>query len=355
MKELKNIVGAHFLFGLEGTTPSQKTLKLIQKLNPAGFILMQGNCESPEQVFKLTQTLQKVSPEPLIISVDQEGGRVARLKDPFLKLPPAQKLGDINSPKFIFELFNAVGEELKSVGINLDFAPVCDIHTNPQNKVIADRAFGKDFETVANLASAATRGLQKSGILACAKHFPGHGDTVEDSHEELPRISHSLKGLEKRELIPFQRVIKGGVNTMMPAHLICEALDPNLPVTLSHKTLSYLRKDLRFSGLIISDDMGMGAISKSYDEDEALYLACEAGIDVLLYCDSDHDHHEELFELLYKKVEEEYSFKEKMEESYLRLQKIRSDILLNTIPKKNEWKKWIGSSAHQDLEKRLNQ
>ena len=354
MKELKNIVGAHFLFGLEGTTPSQKTLKLIKKLNPAGFILMQGNCESPEQIFNLTQALQKVSSEPLILSVDQEGGRVARLKDPFLKLPPAQKIGEMNSPKYAFELFNAVGKELKSVGINLDFAPVCDIFTNPQNKVIADRAFGKDSETVASLASAATRGLQKAEILACAKHFPGHGDTVEDSHEELPQISHTLKNLEKRELIPFQRVIKGSVSSIMPAHLICDALDPNLPVTLSHQALSYLREDLRFSGLIISDDMNMGAIAKSYDEDEALYLACEAGIDILLYCDPDHDHHEELFELLYKKVEDEYSFKEKMEGSYLRLQKIKSEFLINT-PKQNQWKQIIGCQAHKELESRINQ
>jgi len=353
MKDLKNIVGAHFIFGFSGTQVSEQTISLIKEIRPAGFIVMGDNYESPEQVFDVCTDLQTVSPEPLIISVDQEGGRVSRLKEPFLKAPTAQKLGQINSPKLCFEIAHAIGRELLSVGINLDFLPVCDILTNLKNTVIADRAFSSDEHIVTALASAMTRGLQKAGVMACAKHFPGHGDTLIDSHMDLPHSDTTLDELKKRELIPFQRAFKSGAATVMSAHILSKALDPTMPVTLSPQALGFLRKEMRFSGLIISDDMNMGALTQNYQEDEALYLAVTAGIDILLYCDSDHDHHRELYELLYKKAETDSTVLNKLQESYIRLQKIRETYLTNPLPKENSWKTIIGCEEHQDLLKNI--
>ena len=354
MVDLKKLIGSHFIFGLEGTSVSDKTLSFVEDFQPAGFILMGYNCESPEQIFNLTQSLQKVSLEPLLICVDQEGGRVKRLKSPFLQFPSASQLGQKNSPKLIFEGGEALGTELRTVGINLDFAPVCDVLTNPKNEVIGDRAYNSDIEIVGGLASAMTRGLQKAGVLACAKHFPGHGDTFIDSHIDLPRVSTSLEILEKREFLPFKKCIKSGVASIMTAHLMCEGLDKKYPSTLSCNTLNLLNYDLRFNGLIISDDMNMGALSKNYPEEEALIEAVLAGIDLLLYCDFDHDHHKNVFEILLRRSEKDKKLQEKLSLSAEKLRKKRSEFQLNLMPKKGEWKTLIGSTAHHKIEKDLS-
>ncbi|MBI2609424.1 MAG: beta-N-acetylhexosaminidase [Deltaproteobacteria bacterium] len=346
MKDLKNLVGSHFMFGLGGTSLSQTTISFIKEVRPAGFIIMGENYESPEQIHDLCVDLQTISKEPLLIGVDQEGGRVARLKEPFIKIPKASLIGEKNSPKWTFDLYHALGKELRSVGINLDFAPVCDILTNPKNKVIGDRSFSSDLKIVESLTSASVRGLQKAGVIACAKHYPGHGDTLEDSHESLPHVKTQLKTLESRELAAFKKAIKSGVETIMTAHLMCDALDKDMPTTLSVKALQKLRKDLRFSGLIISDDMNMGAISEVQMEEDALYLAVEAGIDLLLYCDPLHDHHKKVFEYLYKKTEKDSSFLKKLQESYKRLQKIKDEYLVDPLPPKDAWKNIVGSQEH---------
>ena len=350
MLDLKTLVGSHFIFGLEGTSASDKTLSFIEDFQPAGFILMGPNCESPEQVFDLTMSLQKVSSRPLLICVDQEGGRVKRLKSPFLQFPEASQLGQKNSPKLVFEASLALGSELRSVGINLDCAPVCDVLTNPKNEVIGNRAYGSDIPVVEALASAMTRGLQKAHVLACAKHFPGHGDTFVDSHIDLPRVTTSLETLERREFLPFKKCIKSGVASMMTAHLVCEGLDKKYPSTLSPNTLHLLNQSLRFNGLIISDDMNMGALSKNYAEEEAIILSVLAGVDLLLYCDFDHSHHENVFEILLKAGEKDKNLQEQLNLSAEKLRKKRVEFQLNLMSKKDHWKTLISSPAHKKIE-----
>ncbi|HLD74977.1 MAG TPA: beta-N-acetylhexosaminidase [Bdellovibrionota bacterium] len=354
MLDLKTLVGSHFIFGLEGTSASDKTLSFIEDFQPAGFILMGPNCESPEQVFDLTMSLQKVSSRPLLICVDQEGGRVKRLKSPFLQFPEASQLGQKNSPKLVFEASLALGSELRSVGINLDCAPVCDVLTNPKNEVIGNRAYSSDIPVVEALASAMTRGLQKAHVLACAKHFPGHGDTFVDSHIDLPRVTTSLETLERREFLPFKKCIKSGVASMMTAHLVCEGLDKKYPSTLSPNTLHLLNQSLRFNGLIISDDMNMGALSKNYAEEEAIILSVLAGVDLLLYCDFDHSHHENVFEILLKAGEKDKNLQEQLNLSAEKLRKKRVEFQLNLMPQKNEWQKIIGCEAHTKIEETLS-
>ena len=354
MNDLIKLVGSHFIFGLEGTSVSDKTLSFIKKFQPAGFILMGHNCESPEQIFNLTTSLQKASVEPLLMCVDQEGGRVKRLKSPFLQFPPASHLGQKNSPKLVFEAALSLADELRSVGINLDFAPVCDVLTNPKNEVIGDRAYASDLDVASALSSAMTRGLQKANVLACAKHFPGHGDTFVDSHIDLPRVSTSLEVLSTREFVPFKKCIKSGVASIMTAHVMCNDLDEKYPSTLSKKTLDLLNYDLRFRGLIISDDMNMGALSKNYGEEEALIGATQAGIDLLLYCDFDPSHHENVFEVLLKHAERQRDFQEKLHLSDEKLRKKRIEFQLSLPPKKDEWQKIIGCESHRKIEFQLS-
>ena len=354
MNDLIKLVCSHFIVGLEGMSASPKTLSFIKNFHPAGFILMGHNCESPQQVFDLTMSLQKVSVSPLLICVDQEGGRVKRLKSPFLQFPPAWDLGKKNSPKLVFEGAHALGVELRSVGVNLNCAPVCDVFTNPKNEVIGNRAYSSDIEIVGGLSSAMTRGLQKANVLACAKHFPGHGDTYVDSHIDLPHVATSLEVLSTREFLPFKKCIRSGVASIMTAHLMCDGLDKKNPATLSLNTLNLLSYDLRFNGLIISDDMNMGALSKNYGEEEALIEASLAGIDQLLYCDCDHTHHENLFEILLKRAEKDPKLQEQLNLSAEKLRKKRIEFQLSHMPKKNEWQKGIGSPEHKKIEESLS-
>jgi beta-N-acetylhexosaminidase len=230
-----------------------------------------------------------LSREPLLIGIDQEGGRVSRLPPPFTQLPPAAVWGRIyemeKDLKVIFRVGQYLAQELLSVGINTDFAPVLDVNSNPKNPIIGDRAFSDDPKIAARAAVAFYLGMKREGVIACGKHFPGHGDTRSDSHLTLPRVAKSLRGLEKVELPPFREAIRKKIPMLMTAHVVYDALDPKNPATLSSLILrDLLRKKLRFDGVVISDDLQMKAISKKYSEAEASILALRAGVDLLLIC-----------------------------------------------------------------------
>lgn len=287
---IRRSLGQSLIIGLKGPSLTPEESKFIVENNIGGIILFGRNLETPEQILALNRDLQKLSqtmPDrvPLFISIDMEGGRVLRLKEPFTKWPSAGALGRLNSSSVVFELARAMGTELFSIGINMDFAPSCDILTNPKNTVIGDRAFGTDAETVSKLASAFVRGLVKSNIIACAKHFPGHGNTLLDSHEDLPIEETTMEQLEARETVPFKRTFRARLDLVMTSHILFKNVDPEYPATFSNKIINGLLKDkLRFRNLVVTDDMGMKAVAKKYDIATAAVLAYKAGCNLLLYC-----------------------------------------------------------------------
>jgi beta-N-acetylhexosaminidase len=281
---LKQKIGQCCLFGFEGLVPPSTLEIFIREWGLGGVILLGGNLRDPRQILDLTRTLQAWAPgPPLFIAVDQEGGRVLRLKPPFTQFPPVARLGALNSERFSAEVGRVIGRELKAVGINVDFAPVLDVHTNPENPVIGDRAFASDPDVVARMGIAFFQGLQAEGVLATGKHFPGHGDTSTDSHLELPVARQPLDRLKGVELYPFRRAIEAGLQMLMTAHVLYPALDPDLPATLSPAILTrLLREEMGFQGIVVSDDLTMEAIAAHWSPQEAACRFFEAGGDLLL-------------------------------------------------------------------------
>jgi len=287
-KDLKGLVGQMFLVGFNGYSVPADFRKFMTDYNLGGVIYFKRNVQSPAQLAELSNEVQfscrTATMPPVFISIDHEGGKVNRLVKPFTKFPGNDYLGELGSPKIGFEFGVVLAKELKAVGINVNYAPVVDVYTNRDNSVIKNRAFSDDPEVCGKLGSAVCRGIQKMNVMAVAKHFPGHGDTKEDSHHELPRVSKSKEDMDNCELIPFRRVVRSRVEGIMTAHILNDSLDPDYPATLSEKTIEgILRRDLRFSKIVFSDDMEMKAISEHYGADEAAVLAIKAGCDVLIY------------------------------------------------------------------------
>lgn len=276
--------GSLVITGIKGTSLSAEEKSLIKDEKVGGVILFTHNFETPAQIAELVNSIQSLRDEwPLFISVDHEGGRVMRFKTGFLQFPPMYEIAKYGSPKLTFEVHTLMAKELSACGVNLSFSPVCDIWTNQDNKVIGDRSFGHDIETVEKHVSAAIRGLQTHGVLSCAKHFPGHGNTLKDSHYDLPIIKETLQELRDREIQPFIKASKSRTEFMMMAHLMIDALDKNLITTVSPKAYQFLRDETKFSKIVITDDMEMKAIADKYTIEEAAFLAIDAGADMLLY------------------------------------------------------------------------
>lgn len=284
-------VGQLLYVGVPGTALDRAKLELLGRIGVGGVILFRENYESVEQLCELTNEIQKTLTAdafeglPAFIGVDQEGGRVRRFRDPFTDFAAASKLGELNSPKTAFEAGYVMGRELRSVGVNMNFAPVLDVPEALDKGVIGDRAFSTQEDAVASIGSAFARGLLKGGVIAVAKHFPGHGTTSIDTHSELPTCSKSLDELDKKDFVPFRRAIRARVEGIMTAHIQFPKIDPDRPATLSRKILQdVLRKQLRYQRLIFSDDLEMGAIQKKYALRDAAFLSIEAGCDQVLIC-----------------------------------------------------------------------
>jgi len=255
-------IGQLFMVGFLGTSVTPDLASFIKQYKPGGVILFSRNLESVEQIVDLTNGLQACSPHsPLLISIDQEGGRVSRLPKGFTIFPPCDVLGRCNSSELAYAAAATIAKELRAVGVNMNMAPVLDVNSNPDNPVIGDRAFGTTPDVVCELGSATAAGLQDNKVVACGKHFPGHGDTNTDSHKELPVVEASRERLEAVEFPPFRRAVEQGVASMMTAHVLYRALDPELPATLSPAIITkFLRQELRYDGVVLTDDLEMHAI-----------------------------------------------------------------------------------------------
>ena len=270
----------------------------IRKYRPAGFTLFRAfNIESPEQVHTLTQTLQQAAREQglpaFLIAADQEGGQLMSVGEGATPLPGNLALGAAGSAELARRAGEVLGRELAAMGINVNYAPSCDVNINPQNPVIGTRSFGEDPQSVAELAAAVTAGIQASGVAATAKHFPGHGDTASDSHHGVPAVPHALDRLWEVEFPPFQAAIRAGARLVMTAHLALPAVTgrEDLPSTLSPAVLKgLLRKELSFDGVIVSDALDMKAIQQGEGLGEEAVHAAEAGCDLLLLTSDPADH-----------------------------------------------------------------
>jgi beta-N-acetylhexosaminidase len=278
-------VAGLFCVGFHGKEPSPEVLELVRR-GVYGVVLFARNVEDAEQVAALVAELKRAAGRPLLVAVDQEGGRVARLRGPhgFTDLPPMRALGDTGDEVLAREVGLLLGRELRAVGIDQDFAPVVDVDTNPANPVIGDRSLSRDPETVSRLGAALALGLQAAGVAACAKHFPGHGDTSQDSHHVLPHLPHPLERLERVELAPFRALARAGVASVMTAHVVFEVLDGRRPATLSPEVMRLLRDRVGFDGCAISDDLEMKAVAEHFPLEEAAPGAVAAGVDAVLVC-----------------------------------------------------------------------
>lgn len=285
--DLEQVCGQLIVGGFDGEQLPEQMAEELGRGHRGGVISFKKNLTSLEQVVALNRSIIAAAPPELLpfISVDQEGGRVVRLPAPFTWLPPMRRIGAADDAALTRSAAEQVAHELAAVGFNLDFAPVMDVDTNPDNPVIGDRAFGGDPRRVMKHGVAFLRGLQDNKVLACAKHFPGHGDTDRDSHLELPAVARGRERLDRVEIPPFRAASGAGVAAMMTAHVIYHALDAKVPATFSHAICSgLLRDEIGFAGVLFSDDLEMGAIANHHDIEEAAVMAVLAGCDALLVC-----------------------------------------------------------------------
>ena len=273
-----------FMVGFPGTSIDADLRRLLQE-GVFGAILFKRNVGSPVETAALCRQLKEEAARPFLLAVDQEGGRVARLRGaPFTTLPPLRELGRRAGAALAEQTGRLLAFELRAVGFDWDFAPVLDVDTNPANPVIGDRALHHEPAEVARLGVALARGLEAGGVASCAKHFPGHGDTTQDSHHTLPRLPHDLSRLHAVELVPFRAYAAAGLASVMTAHVLFEAVDPGVPATMSPRVLDLLRRELGFDGVVVSDDLEMKAIADNYRVEEATILGALAGVDLFLVC-----------------------------------------------------------------------
>lgn len=271
-------------FGFAQTTVPQEVKALLAR-GVSSCFLFKRNIETPAQFAALLADLKRSAPGPLLTCIDQEGGRVQRLREPLTVIPPMRALGLTKDPLLAEQVARVMARELRQLNVDLTAAPVMDVDTNPANPVIGTRSLSPNPATVAAMGTAMIRGFQAEGLAACAKHFPGHGDTSQDSHTDLPRLRHSMDRLEQVELPPFKAAIDAGVATLMSAHVIFEPLDSKYPATMSRPALDGILRDrFHFQGVVFSDDLEMKAIADHYALEDCLVRGLNAGVDVFLIC-----------------------------------------------------------------------
>ncbi|MFO0761756.1 MAG: beta-N-acetylhexosaminidase [Byssovorax sp.] len=323
--EIPVLCGQLLVGGFDGPELSPRFSRALAEGRRGGAILFRRNLPDIASSARLCADIAAQAPPdlPPFIGVDQEGGRVTRMPAPFLTLPPMRVLGEIGDLGLTRRAARAVATELSAVGFNLNFAPVLDVDSNPANPVIGDRAFGRDPRTVMRHGVALLQGLQDKNVLACGKHFPGHGDTSVDSHFDLPIIQHDRARLEQIEIPPFRAASGAGLASMMTAHVVCESLDAGVPATLSRAICgSLLRAEIGFEGVLFSDDLEMAAVAAKYPVEESAVEAVWAGCDALLICKNE-DWQDRAHEALVKRAEQDRRFRDRCIEAVTRSLRVR--------------------------------
>lgn len=269
-------------------TVSDSLTSTLKEVKPGGFILFGENISTYSNTVNFVKTLQKNSDIPLIISIDQEGGLVQRFKSSkdmqVTKIPPMYNVGSTNDENIAYNVGRVIAEELRVIGVNVDFAPVLDIYSNPKNKVIGDRSFGTDKDKVSKMGLSLSKGLSDNGVIPVFKHFPGHGDTEVDSHYNLPVINRTKEELFNRELVPFINAIENGAKIIMIGHIaLPKIIGDDTPASLSYEIVTkLLKEELGYNGLVITDALNMGAVTNKYSNSEIYEKAINSGVDLLL-------------------------------------------------------------------------
>ena len=355
--EIPALVGQMIVGGFAGTALSPSFARELTAKRRGGCILFKRNLPSVPEAADLCAAILEASPRdlPPFIGVDQEGGRVTRLPAPSLALPSMRELASFDDLDLVLHAAKAVGIELGAIGFNLDFAPVLDVNTQALNPVIGDRAFGSDTRTVMRFGVAFVRGLQSANVLACGKHFPGHGDTQVDSHHELPVIDHPRPRLDQIELPPFRAAIGAGIAALMSAHVVYSRIDKGVPATLSRSICaSLLRAELGFEGVLFSDDLEMKAITSRFAIEDAAQEAVWAGCDALLVC-SDEAAQDRVHEALTRAAEKDARFRERCREAVTRVLRLRRLCPPRPITSREGLSAIVGGTASQEIVRRIAQ
>ena len=319
LAERKRRAIGRLIVGFQGLEPSQELLTVLSGYTPAGAILFARNIESKSQTLACNIQLSELWPigETPWISLDQEGGRVRRIKEH--GWPSMRKVGQAQDIAFTQKIIRALNTEVRNWGFTGNWAPCADVDSNPDNPVIGDRSFSRDPEECAVQVIATMKAMREVGVLPCIKHFPGHGDTDVDSHLDLPWVRKSIADLEMCEWHPFKRAIQEGVEVIMTAHVMFPALDEQHPATMSHAILhGLLREQFGYDGVVVSDDMEMKAVRGRYPVEEQMDKAVKAGVDAFLVC-SQADLQAECVESLVKLQEQSEEHEELADASMKRL------------------------------------
>ncbi len=328
---------------------------LAREWDLGGVVLFARNVEAPEQVAELAFEARGLGREtPLWVGIDQEGGRVARLRAPFTEWPAMVRLGRRGADDLARRFAEALAAELSAVGVSLDFAPVLDLFNEAADPVIGDRALASDPETVGRLGSVIVAGLQEGGVAACAKHFPGHGDVSVDSHRELPVVEHDSERLRAHEMTPFRAAVAADVAAVMTAHVVYPALDEARPATLSRTIVDgLLRRECGHRGLVVTDDLDMGAITADRTVERAAVEAIACGCDTVLVCGASVERHASVLEAIVHAVEAGELDRRLVEEACARQQRVKARFLAGEPPRRppsrREILERIGSAEHQAL------
>jgi beta-N-acetylhexosaminidase len=324
--DLVSTCGQLVIGGFPGTSLPAGFARALGEGRRGGAIFFRPNVEGgPKQVAALAREVHVASRDTPLVAIDQEGGRVSRLRAPMLDVPSMKTIGSWGDTALAERIARAVGAELAAIGFTIDFAPVLDVNTCAHNPVIGDRAFGSDSGVCARFGVAWIRGLQAAGILATGKHFPGHGDTSKDSHVDLPTVEQPRERLERVELLPFRAAVAAGVAALMTAHVVYPALDAERPATLSRAVCTDLRDAIGFHGMLVSDDLEMQAIAARSSIDEAAVEAILAGCDALLVCWSE-ERQDRAVDALVREGERSPAFRARCEQAWRRVSLARGRV-----------------------------
>lgn len=329
-------LGQMIFAGVSSQEISTEDKKLIHDYYVGGIIFNKKNISSPSQTIGFINQLKEESPNsiPLFFGIDQEGGRIAKLPGELIKLPSNLEVGTINNADFSFEMGTVLGKLVRSFGFNVNFAPVLDVNSNPDNPVIGDRSFGSNPDIVSKLGIETMKGMQSEKIIPTIKHFPGHGDTSVDSHLELPMVNKTLEELKALELVPFENAIREGADMVMTAHILLPKIDSRYPATMSKVIITdILREQIGFTGVVITDDMTMQAITNNFDIGDASVQSVKAGSDIIMVAHN-YENIVKVISALKKAVETGEISENRINESVERILKLKEKYELEQSPTK---------------------
>ncbi|MGO8996484.1 MAG: beta-N-acetylhexosaminidase [Polyangiaceae bacterium] len=351
---LRRVCGQLVVGGFDGTELPATFARALAAGERGGAVLFARNLTpDPMQCADLTRSIAEKAPPHMapLLAVDQEGGRVQRLRAPVLQLPPMRKLGQVADPRLVSDAAEALGRQLAALGFTMDFAPVLDLDTCADNPIIGDRSFGADYRLVEELGRAFSEGLGAAGILSCAKHFPGHGDTTKDSHLELPVVTLDWDQVVNLHARPFLRPPQKH-DAIMTAHVMYPALDPDLPATLSRPILGLARNWLGFEyeGCIVSDDLEMKAVADRWPIEESAVRAIGAGCDALLVCRSE-ELQDRAVTALAERASGDSAFEARVREAHARFVTMRRKVVPRPVATRAELDE--ASAAARAMEPRI--